>query len=193
MRARRIVVFHSHEDDAEPIVERDVSIYWVDRADLIANPKGSETAGKHAAVAGIAVADQITRCPLPAEGLRELIGDPFCRRVRRHTKPQDLSPAVSHDQEPVEQPEGDGRHHKQVHGSNAVRDGVVLHANSRRPDREALQEGTQGQGGPCPCPSVPLSGRFLQRPYSLIFLAPGWVVVAAGGVADRPAVGSLGG
>ena len=56
---------------------------------MIANAKGSETAGKHAAVAGIAVADQIARCLLPAVGLRELIGDPLTRRVRRHAQRQD--------------------------------------------------------------------------------------------------------
>jgi len=47
---------------------------------MIANAKRSKTAIKHTAVTGIAVADQIVRCPFPAVGLRELIGDPLSRR-----------------------------------------------------------------------------------------------------------------
>ena len=69
---------------------------------MIANVKGSETVGEHTAVAGIAVADQVARCLLPAVGLRELIGDPLTSRMRRHAKPQDLSPAMPHDQEPIQ-------------------------------------------------------------------------------------------
>src|SRR5215204_6207052 len=38
------------------------------------------------------------RRPVPAACLRDLIGNPFGRRMRSHAKPQDLSPAVSHDQ-----------------------------------------------------------------------------------------------
>ena len=68
---------------------------------MITNTKRSKAAGKHRAVAGIAVADQIAWCLLPTIGLRELIGDPLSCRMRRHAKPQDLSPSVSHDQEPV--------------------------------------------------------------------------------------------
>src|SRR5688572_20540450 len=88
---------------------------------MIANAKGPDTADKNTAVTGIAVADQITRCLFPAIGLRELIGDPLSRRMRRHAKPQDLAPTVSYDQEPVEQPERNRRHYEQVHRSNAVR------------------------------------------------------------------------
>ena len=88
---------------------------------MIANAEGSKAADEHIAVAGIPVADQIARCLLPAAGLRELIGDPLSGRMRRHAKPQDLSPAVAHDQEPIEQPERDGRHHEQIHRGNAVR------------------------------------------------------------------------
>ena len=62
---------------------------------MIANAKRLKAAGKHTAVAGIAVADQIARCPFPAVGLRELIGDPLRRRMRRHAKPPYLPPAVA--------------------------------------------------------------------------------------------------
>ena len=61
---------------------------------MIANAERSKAAGEHMAVAGIAVAEQIVRCPLPAARFRELIGDPLGGRMRRNAKPQDLSPAM---------------------------------------------------------------------------------------------------
>jgi hypothetical protein len=72
---------------------------------MIADAKRSKTTAKHVAVAGISVADQIARCLFPAVRLRDLIGDPFAGWMRRHAKPQDLSPAVLHDQQALQQPE----------------------------------------------------------------------------------------
>jgi hypothetical protein len=60
---------------------------------------------------------------LPTTGRRQLIGNPFRRWVGCDAKPQDLSPAVPHDQQAVEQPERDGRNHKQVHRRDPI--GVV--------------------------------------------------------------------
>ena len=71
----------------------------------------------------IPIADQITRELLPATGRRQLVGDPFRRRVRCDAKPQDLSPAVPHDQQSVEQSERRGRNDKQIHRRNAI--GVI--------------------------------------------------------------------
>jgi hypothetical protein len=87
---------------------------------VIANAERSKTASKHTAIAAIADADQITRRLLPPARLRDLIANPFAGCMRRHAKPRDLSPAVPHDQEPVEQPERNGRHYVQVHRGNAV-------------------------------------------------------------------------
>src|ERR1700751_1445472 len=64
---------------------------------------------------------QVTRSLLPATGLSELIGDPFGRRMRGHPKPQDLPPAVAHDQQSIEQPERDCRHDEEVHCGNSIR------------------------------------------------------------------------
>ena len=72
---------------------------------MIANAERAEAADEHVAVAGIPVSDQIAWRPLPAARFRELIGDPLGSRMRRYAKPQDLSPGVPHDQEPVEEPE----------------------------------------------------------------------------------------
>src|SRR4051812_24330757 len=57
----------------------------------------------------------------------------------RHAKPQDLSPAMPHNQEPVEQLERYGRHDEQVHRSNATcmiakKSLPALRQRSPRPD-----------------------------------------------------------
>jgi hypothetical protein len=49
-----------------------------------------------------------------------LVGDPFRRRLRCDTEPQNLSPAVAHDEQPIEQPKRTGRHHEQIHCRNAI-------------------------------------------------------------------------
>src|SRR5665811_1985190 len=108
---------------------------------MIADAETSNTATKHAAIAGIAVADQVARCLFPAVGLRELIGDPLSRRMCRHAKPQDLSPAMPHNQESVEQVERCGRHHEQVHRSNATC--MIAKKKSSSPAREV------SAAGPC--------------------------------------------
>jgi len=52
---------------------------------------------------------------LPATGFSELIGEPFGRRVRGHSKPWDLPSAMAYDQQPIEQSERDYRHDEEVH------------------------------------------------------------------------------
>ena len=41
--------------------------------------------------------------------------------MRGDAEPQDLSPAMGHNQQPIEQPERYGRNDKQVHRCNAIR------------------------------------------------------------------------
>ena len=72
---------------------------------MIANAKRANASNKYAAVTSIPISDQITRKLLPTTGRRQLVGDPFRRWVRCDAKPQDLSPAVPHDQQSVEQSE----------------------------------------------------------------------------------------
>ena len=87
----------------------------------VADAQRSHAAHEYLAVAGISITDQMVGYRLPAAGFRELIGEPLCRRMRGYSKPKDTSPAVSHDQQPVQQPERDRRHHEQVHRCNAIR------------------------------------------------------------------------
>ena len=87
---------------------------------MIANAKRANASDEYVAVTSIPIADQIARELLPTTGRRQLVGDPFRRWVRGDAKPQDLSPAVPHDQQSIEQSERDGRNHKQIHRRNAI-------------------------------------------------------------------------
>jgi hypothetical protein len=49
-----------------------------------------------------------------------LIGDPFGSWLRGYPKPQDLPPAMAHNQQPIEKPERDCRNHEKVHRRNTV-------------------------------------------------------------------------
>jgi hypothetical protein len=59
------------------------------RRRTISNPDGSNPTQEYLAVGAIAVPDQVTWDLLPATRLRQLIGDPFGRRLRSDPKPQD--------------------------------------------------------------------------------------------------------
>src|SRR5262245_1390262 len=96
---------------------------------MIANAKRAKSSDEYAAVTRIPIADQITRELLPTTGCRQLVGDPFRRWVRCDAKPQDLSPAMPHDQQSVEQSERDGWNDKQIHR----RDPICVVAEERLP------------------------------------------------------------
>src|SRR5262245_11521859 len=87
----------------------------------IANPERANAPDKYAAITRIPIVDQIAGDLLPAIGRRQLVGDPFRRWMRGNAEPQDLSPAMGHNQQPIEQPERGGRNDKQVHRRNATR------------------------------------------------------------------------
>ena len=57
---------------------------------------------------------------LPAAGFRYLVCDPFRGRMRCHTEPYDLSSAMPHDQQTIEQTERNCRHHEQIDRGDAV-------------------------------------------------------------------------
>src|SRR5712671_2464521 len=57
---------------------------------------------------------------LPAASLSELIGDPFGRWMCSNSEPQELPPAMPHNQQAIERPERDCRHHEQVHRGDPI-------------------------------------------------------------------------
>ena len=66
------------------------------------------------------VTDDVTWCCFPTKGLRELTSDPFSRWVCSNCETQDLAATVLQYQQSIEQSEGDGRNHEQVHRRDAV-------------------------------------------------------------------------
>jgi hypothetical protein len=87
---------------------------------MIANAKRANASDEYVAVTSIPIADQITRELLPTTGRRQLVGYPFRRWVCGNAEPEDLSPAVAHDQQSIKQPERDGRNDKQVHRRDPI-------------------------------------------------------------------------
>ena len=68
----------------------------------------------------IPITDQIAGKLLPSAGFRELVCDPFRRRMRRYSEPYDLSSAMPHDQQTIEQTERDCRNDEQIYRGDAV-------------------------------------------------------------------------
>jgi len=87
----------------------------------VANAYRSKPSDEDFAIGHIPIADRIAGSLFPTACFRELIGDPFCCWMRCDAKPQDMSPAVPHDQQSIEQAERDCRHDEQIHRRDAVR------------------------------------------------------------------------
>src|SRR5580692_8198400 len=86
----------------------------------VANAYRSESADKDLTIGAVPVANEIAGSLFPPACFHDLICDPFCGRMRCDAKPQNMSPAVPHDQQAVEQAERDCRHDKQIHRRDAV-------------------------------------------------------------------------
>src|SRR6202171_68997 len=56
----------------------------------------------------------------PAACFSDLICDPFCGWMCCDAKPQNLSPAVPHDQQSIEQAKRDCRHDEHIHRSDPI-------------------------------------------------------------------------
>jgi hypothetical protein len=86
----------------------------------IANAHGPKSSNKDLTAGPIQITDEIAGRLLTATSCRELIGDPFGGRMRCDAKPQDLPPAMAHDQQSIEKPERDCRNHEQIDRRDAV-------------------------------------------------------------------------
>ena len=69
----------------------------------IADAYRSEPADKDLTIGPVPVANEIAGSQFPTACFRDLICDPFCGWMRCDTKRQNVSSAVPHDQQPVEQ------------------------------------------------------------------------------------------
>src|SRR6476660_4389584 len=86
----------------------------------VADAYRSESANKDLAIGPVPVPNEIAGSLFPAAGLRDLICDPFCGWMRCDAKPQNMSPAMPHDQQSIEQAKRDCRHDEHIHRSDPV-------------------------------------------------------------------------
>jgi hypothetical protein len=86
----------------------------------VANAYRSESADIDLTISPVPVTDEIAGSLLPTACLRDLICDPFCGWMRCDAKPQNMSPAVPHDQTSIEQAKRDCRHDEHIHRRDAV-------------------------------------------------------------------------
>src|SRR6201985_366875 len=143
MRARVIVIFHVRQQDVTEVSLAEhnnvVKAFPSDRTDQpfsisilprgarrrrsIADAYRSESADKNLPKGAATAENEIEGSFFPAAGFRDLICDPFCGWMRCDAKPQNMSPAVPHDQQSIEQSKRDCRHDEHIHRSDPV--GVV--------------------------------------------------------------------
>src|SRR5580692_6821238 len=140
MRAGPIVIFHVTEQQVTEVALAEhnnvVKAFPADRTDQpfgtsilprgarrrrsIADAYRSESADEDLTIGAAPVTNEIAGSLFPAAGFRDLICDPFCGWMRCDAKPQNMSPAVSHDQQSIEQAKRDCRHDEHIHRSDPV-------------------------------------------------------------------------
>src|SRR4030088_620565 len=86
----------------------------------VANAYRSESADKDLTIGPVPVTNEIAGSLFPPACFRDLICDPFCVRMRCGAKPQNMSPAVPHDQQSIEQAKRDCRHDEHIHRSDPI-------------------------------------------------------------------------
>jgi hypothetical protein len=140
MRAGPIVIFHVTEQQVTEVAFAEyndvVKAFPADRTDQpfsisilprgarrrrsVANAYRSESADKELTIGPVPVTNEIAGSLFPPACLRDLICDPFCSWMRCDPKPQNMSPAVPHDQQSIEQAKRDCRHDEHIHRSDPV-------------------------------------------------------------------------
>src|ERR1017187_4887884 len=95
----------------------------------VTNAHRSKSSDEDLTIGPIPVTDQVAGSLFPTACFRDLICDPFCSGVSCDAKPQNLSSAVPHDQQSIEQAKRDRRHDEQIHR----RDTVGMIAQERLP------------------------------------------------------------
>src|ERR1700688_2873224 len=123
MRAGPIVIFHVTEQQVTEVALAEynnvVKAFPSDRTDQpfsisilprgtrrcwsVANAHRSKSTDKDLTIGALRVANKMAGSLFPPACFRNLICDPFCGRMRCDAKPQNMSPAVPHDQQAVEQ------------------------------------------------------------------------------------------
>src|SRR6202047_968083 len=89
----------------------------------VANAYRSESADKDLTIGPVPVTNEIAGSLFPPTCFRNLICNPFCGWMRCDAKPQNMSPAVPHDQQSIEQAKRDCRHDEHIRRSDPI--GVI--------------------------------------------------------------------
>src|SRR6202171_2522270 len=140
MRAGPIVIFHVTEQQVTEVALAEynnvVKAFPADRTDQpfsisilprgarrrrsIANAHPSESADKDLTISPVPGTNEIAGSPVPPACFRDLICDPFCGWMRCDAKPQNMSPAVPHDQQSIEQAKRNCRQDEHIHSSYPI-------------------------------------------------------------------------
>src|ERR1700737_2658567 len=86
----------------------------------VANAHRSESADKDLTIGPVPVTNEIAGSLFPPACFRDLICNPFCGWMRCDAKPQNMSPAVPHDQQSIEQAKRDCRYDEHIHRSDPI-------------------------------------------------------------------------
>src|SRR5664279_5037586 len=111
-------------DRTDQTFGRSVLPWGARRCRPVANAHSSKSSDEDLTIGPIPVTDQVAGSLFPTTCFRDLICDPFCSGVSCDAKPQNLSSAVPHDQQSIEQAKRDRRHDEQIHRRDAV--GMVM-------------------------------------------------------------------
>src|SRR6202790_2599578 len=142
MRAGAIVIFHVTEQQGTEVALAEynnvVKAFPSDRTDQpfsisilprgarrrrsIADAYRSESANKDLTIGPVPVTNEIAGSLFAPACFRDLICDPFRGWMCCDAKPQNMSPAVPHDQQSIEQAKRDCRHDEHIHRSDRPHD-----------------------------------------------------------------------
>src|ERR1700680_2554539 len=140
MRAGLIVIFHVRQQDVTEVSLAEhnnvVKAFPSDRTDQpfgicvlprgarrcwsVANAHRSKSTDKDLTIGAVSVTNEVAGSLFAPACFRDLICDPFCGWVRCDAKPQNMSPAVPHDLQSIEQAKRDCRHDEHIHRSDPV-------------------------------------------------------------------------
>src|ERR1700688_3986083 len=91
------------------------------RCRSVANAHRSKSTDKDLTIGPVPVTNEIAGSLFPPACFRDLVCDPFCGWMRCDAKPQNMSPAVPHDQKSIERAKRDCRHDEHIHRSDPIR------------------------------------------------------------------------
>src|SRR5260370_34875418 len=103
------------------------------RGRSISDAHRANTPSEYLAIGTIPVVDEVLWSPLPAACLSELTSDPLGGRVRGNPQPEDPAPIGAQDEQAIQKPERNRRHHEKIHRDDTV--GMMTQKERTAPGR----------------------------------------------------------